>query len=376
MYTKGGTSNYLKKCLSFILIFGSLVVLLIIFYLENDSREESAEDDILFFNEATIQDERKLLNLSDFHYVIKNNVCGEPFRKNILAILIVTSYAGDFETRSAIRRAFPSKVLAKFGVRRVFLLALIDENKNYNRVSQSAIQDENNRFHDIVQGNFYEAYRNLTYKHIMGLRFASSYCPQAKYVIKMDHDIIFDFYRLNFLLRKLPRVKYLLAGYILSHMKPIREPKNKWFVTKEEYPRDSYPNFLSGWFYITTPKVAQLLSKLSNNVKYFWIDDLYVTGLLIEKTNISLTKINRFYTTHHEYLQCCIDKPSYTCDYLIGPTSSDNKLFFKFQKYAENCFYKNCKKRREENSVKSTCIATWKEEPFGKGHAIVDLVKL
>lgn len=352
------------------------MVLLIIFYLESRAREENVDDEILFFNEANIWEEKKLLNLTNFRYVIKNNVCGESFRKNILAVLIVTSYAGDPETRSAIRKAFPSKVLSKFGVRRVFLLALIDENRNFNKVSQAAIDDENRKFRDIIQGNFYEAYRNLTYKHVMGLHWASNYCPQAKYIIKMDHDIIFDVYRLNFLIKKLPRDKFLLAGYVMNHMKPIREPRNKWFVTMEEYSRSSYPNFLSGWFYITTPKTAELLYRLSNDVKYFWIDDLYVTGLLIEKTNISLFKINRFYTTHPEYLQCCIDKPGYICDYLIGPKSNDNSLFYKFQKYAEGCFYKSCKKRKEENSVKNTCIATWKEEIFGKGQAAVDAVKL
>ncbi|EEB14145.1 beta-1,3-galactosyltransferase, putative [Pediculus humanus corporis] len=324
MYARS-SSNYLKKCLTFILIFGSLIVLLIIFYLENSVKVNNAQSEILLFNEAWIQEDEKLLNLTNFRYVIKNDVCGEPFRKNTLAILIVTSYAGDVETRSAIRRSFPAKTLLKFGVRRVFLLALIDEKKNYNQVSQAAIEDENRRFGDIIQGNFIEDYRNLTYKHIMGLQWASNHCQQAK-------------------------DKYLLAGYVMTHMKPIRESTNKWYVSMKEYSRSNYPNFLS--------------------------DDLFVTGLLVEKTNISLFKLNRFYTTHHEYLKCCIDKPGYACDYLIGPLGNDNKLFFKFQKYAENCFYKNCKKRKEENSVKNTCIATWKENPFGKGHALIDPVKL
>lgn len=376
MVAKSNTSSFLKKCLRLILIFGSIIVLLIIFYLENSTKVGSVDDEVLFFNEAKIREEEKLLNLSNFRYVIKNNLCSEPPRKNILAVLIVTSYAGDPETRSYIRRAFPSKVLSKFGVRRVFLLALIDEQHNYNQISQAAIEDENRRFGDILQGNFYEAYKNLTYKHIMGLRWASNYCPQAKYVIKMDHDIIFDFYRLNFLLKKLPRNKLLLAGYVMTHMKPVREIHSKWFVSREEYSKSNYPNFLSGWFYVTNPKTAELLYKLSNELDYFWIDDLYVTGLLVQKTNISFVKLNKFFTTHPEYLQCCIDKPNFLCDYLIGPTSNDNKLFLKFQKYSERCFYIKCKKRKEENSVRSTCFATRKEEPFGKGQPVIDLVKL
>ena len=39
-------------------------------------------------------------------------------------------------------------------------------------------------------------YRNLTYKHTMGLQWAATYCPQSRYVIKMDSDIVVDLYQL------------------------------------------------------------------------------------------------------------------------------------------------------------------------------------
>lgn len=378
MYTKiHPTQNYLKKWLGYMYILSTVVVVLLIFYLELTGRKkDTVKIHSLLLNRLMTSSVGKLLNLENFRYVINNDVCSDQYDDDNLVILLVTSYSGDVEKRSAVRRAYPSKLLAKFGVRRVFLLSLIDEKKNYNHVSQSAIQDENRRFHDIIQGNFIEDYRNLTYKHVMGLQWAVNFCPQAKYIIKMDHDIIFDFYRLNFLLKKLPRKELLLAGYVMTRMKPIREPANKWYVSKEEYERVNYPNFLSGWFYITNPATVRILLKVTDNLPYFWIDDLYVTGLLVERTNITLFKLNRFYTPHQEYLQCCVDTPNYVCDYLVGPTSNDNKLMIKFQKYAEACFYKKCKKRTEENSLKNTCVVTWKDEPFGKGRAIVDTIKI
>lgn len=369
--------NYLKRWLGFMYILSTVVVVLLIFYLETTSRKKNTLNfHSLLLNRFMPSSSGKLLNLQNFRYVINNDVCGDHNSDDISVILIVTSYAGDVETRSAVRRAYPSKLLAKFGVRRVFLLSIIDEKNNINDVSQNAIIDENNRFHDIVQGNFIEAYRNLTYKHVMGLQWVSDYCSQAKYIIKMDHDIIFDFYRLNFLLKKLPHKQMLLAGNVATHMKPVRQPLSKWYVTKEEYPRTSYPNFLSGWFYVTNIPTVNLLLKTSKDVPYFWIDDLYVTGLLVEKTNITHFKLNRFYTQYREYLQCCIEAPNYLCDYLIGPSFNDNKLIIKFQKYAEACFYKKCKKRTDENSLKNACVVKWNEEPLGKGRGVIDSMKI
>ena len=45
---------------------------------------------------------------------------------------------------------------------------------------QSAIVEENSRHVDLVQGNFHDSYHNLTYKHLMALDWAVSFCPQAR----------------------------------------------------------------------------------------------------------------------------------------------------------------------------------------------------
>ena len=45
---------------------------------------------------------------------------------------------------------------------------------------QAAIVAENARHGDLVQGDFHDSYHNLTYKHIMALDWAVSFCPQAR----------------------------------------------------------------------------------------------------------------------------------------------------------------------------------------------------
>lgn len=286
-----------------------------------------------------------------FEYVTNSSACGTA----VNTLILVTSYFGNVETRSAMRRAFPQEKLEEFRMKRVFLLGLAPKDK-YTK--QNAIDDESRRFGDLVQGNFLEAYRNLTYKHVMGHKWAAEHCGCAKYVVKMDDDIVVDLYKMRAVLLNFNWSDDVMAGYVLKNMKPIREPQNKWFVTKDEYGGDIYPIFLSGWLYVTTPKVSQNIFQLSHTIPYFWIDDVYVTGMLPEKLKIKHVDLRDLFTVHPEFLRCCIDdliRSGYECGFIIGPNGGDNNLYYEFNKAMRRCFYGVCKRRVKP--LNETCVA-------------------
>lgn len=115
----------------------------------------------------------------------------------------MTSHPGHVTIRRAFRRALPVHVLAKDNIRRVFLLARIDpQQEGYNQTNQLVIEEEYLLHKDIVQGDFVESYRHLSYKHIMGLKYAVHYCPQASWILKMDDDIAVDIYQFLTLLEE------------------------------------------------------------------------------------------------------------------------------------------------------------------------------
>lgn len=66
------------------------------------------------------------------------------------AILLVTSYVGHDQVRSAHRAAISGNDLDKLNIVRVFLLADIPLKEKF--ITQKAIQNENDHFNDIVQG--------------------------------------------------------------------------------------------------------------------------------------------------------------------------------------------------------------------------------
>lgn len=340
------------------------IICLILYSLKNEEQQSLVIIDNTSQEPDNIFNASRLFNIH-FQYVLN----AEPCDNSTSIIITVTSYFGDVETRSAMRRSFSSEKLNKLHLKRVFLLGITSDNKY---TTQNSVTDESKRFKDIVQGNFQESYRNLTFKHVMGHKWVTEHCSAVKYVIKMDDDIVINMYKLlpMFNELKLPS-ENVLAGYVLKNMKVIREPANKWYVTHEEYEKPFYPPFLSGWFYITTPEISRKIVNLSFSIPYFWIDDVYITGEIAAKLNLKHVNLNKYFAVHSEFLQCCIAdvrKRDLDCEFIVGPNGGDNNLFFTFNKAFEKCFQYECKKRI--TPINKTCIVQ-KQEEVGEGKALI-----
>lgn len=49
---------------------------------------------------------------------------------------------------------------------------------------------EDDDHHDFLQGDFLDAYENLTYKHVMVLKYIVYHCPNVQYVLRVDDDAL------------------------------------------------------------------------------------------------------------------------------------------------------------------------------------------
>ena len=61
---------------------------------------------------------------------------------------------------------------------------------------QDALQSEHAMYEDTVQGDFLDTYHNLSHKGVLGYRWVTSHCPQARHVVKLDDDVFFDTYKM------------------------------------------------------------------------------------------------------------------------------------------------------------------------------------
>lgn len=201
---------------------------------------------------------------------------------SLLALIFVQSGTDGVEYRNLIRNTWGG--IHEYGghqIRTVFVIALPGPDASF---TQDDILLESRLHLDMIQGNFIDHYRNLTYKHLMALHWVHTHCAQAKYIVKADDDTIINIFRL---IRLLSHPDFTLSSAIYCsiyrHMKPRRDKGDKWYVTQDEYPGEMYPPYCEGFAYIMAPVLAPQLFNASHTTKYYWIDDVYVTGLLMEK---------------------------------------------------------------------------------------------
>lgn len=236
----------------------------------------------------------------------------------------------------------------------------------------------------------------------MGLRWASTSLHKCrpKFIIKMDDDIVVDIYHLiEYLFEQNQRfsennddMQHFLAGYIFRNVVPIRLQQNKWFVSQDEFNGNVYPDYLSGWMYVTIPMTAKSLVTAASEpqTQIFWIDDTWVTGILRAKQHIPIDdSLNELFSANSQFIDCCItdmEKHKYKCPFIAGPNGGDHMLIKKFLHVANqycladsNDFKQNVCTERGENiaSLKKTCVGGDKHLlPDNHGAAVINAIRL
>lgn len=217
----------------------------------------------------------------------RNRNSDSDYPRTPLVLILVHSAPGNHQKRLLIRETWGS--LNDPMLRLIFLLGTVnstDEQRN--------LELENSMFSDMVQGNFIDAYRNMTYKHVMALKWFTYYCPDVKFILKVDDDV---FVNTPYLMRYLNYVadsRNLLFCQIIYWSRVKRSYRSKWRVSTKEYSGRYYPPYCPGYAIIYSPDVAFKLYAEAQKTPYFWIDDVHITGTLSKRQNITITTFIEF----------------------------------------------------------------------------------
>lgn len=224
-------------------------------------------------------DSYTLIDLDNFTFLINEPVCNVSAPP--LVLVIVHTAPAHISNRRAIRETWGKTVPLVF---------LVGETQSAS--AQESLERENNEHHDLVQGNFLDSYRNLTYKHVSGLKWVTYHCPSAKYVLKIDDDVFVNTpFLKDFLSRELSPLgaRRLVLCDVLPSAIVKRSYRSKWRVSPREYADRWYPDYCMGWAILYSPDTVFLLYREAQRSPYFWIDDVHVTGTLMSHLNMSHT---------------------------------------------------------------------------------------
>ncbi|XP_055700689.1 beta-1,3-galactosyltransferase 5-like isoform X2 [Phlebotomus papatasi] len=266
-------------------IFFILVLLVYTFVVWNIGKSQSYTVEIvqrISGIEYPAPDRRFLIDLRDFDYIINQKSCRQ-LKMQPKFIILIHSAPRKRENRDNIRQTWGGW---KLDHRVLFLLGTVDSED-----LQNEIQSESDFFGDIVQGNFVDSYKNLSYKHVMAMKWATEFCPETQFIFKSDDDIFVNTPLISQFVQKLGNVTDFILCVINGGQPVVREKNTKWYVSPEEFPNDTYPVYCSGCGVLLTTDVARKLHKAAESTPYLFVDDVYVLGILREKIGARISPI-------------------------------------------------------------------------------------
>lgn len=146
---------------------------------------------------------------------------------------------------------------------------------------QRLIEEESQIYHDIIQVNFIDSYRNLTLKTLSIFHWTGKYCPRASWLLKSDEDVFVNPYALKDFLSSHRQAGFACFIYHFSWV--CRWGENcpqKWAVTQKEYPHTVYPPYCKGAAYIVSSSMVRKVFAAANKTHPFVIEDAYFTGIV------------------------------------------------------------------------------------------------
>ncbi|CAK9303107.1 unnamed protein product [Gordionus sp. m RMFG-2023] len=233
------------------------------------------------------------------------------------------------------------------------------EQDHERKIVQKVIDKESMMHGDIVQATFIESYSNLSYKTGALFKWASIYCGNAQFLLKLDVDIYTKFNTLMSLLDNITsssiESEAILAedkivssehtssknashsGIRVNHhnesnngpngssnkiknstlilddllefqrkfycrvwigMPVIREKEHRNFVDVKDFEGDFYPPYCSGWAYLLSPRLAGILYEKSLECcpASFPNEDAFWTGIIPHRTlSLNYTDLIPYY---------------------------------------------------------------------------------
>lgn len=220
-----------------------------------------------------------------------------------MLLIAVKSQVGNFENRQAIRETWGRSGLVEGVynkgalVRTVFLLGRQDASTGPHPDLNNLLDLENKKYGDILQWDFRDSFFNLTLKDLLFWHWLKQYCPTAIFVFKGDDDV---FVRTNVLLDYLHKQleehnlwrertnetdMNLFIGDVINNAMPNREPSTKYYIPERFY-KGVYPAYAGGGGVVYSGSLALRLSEVSQRVRLFPIDDVYL-GMCLHRLGIT-----------------------------------------------------------------------------------------
>ena len=214
-----------------------------------------------------------------------------PNKTNVLIIIPTTPSKS--ERRNTLRETWAKQISYYINtsssssnsvIRIAYFFAIALEGNPYidkEIEKESAIQG------DILRVNLLDTYRGLVTKLLLTYEWVVAMDIKPDFIVKADDDIYVKIPKLVRWLQESsnPPTK-LYAGLVLRNIEVIRDPKNRWYLSEQEYQEKFYPDYCKGLFYILSGDLFPGIVNASKETEPFPIEDAYI-ALLVKKIGVT-----------------------------------------------------------------------------------------
>ena len=231
------------------------------------------------------------------------------FDDNPFLVLAVCSAVNHFDLRDAIRRTWAS-VIQKHRISTKIVFVLGAPSAEFAHL-QPHVTRESALHGDVLQGDFKDSHVSLTTKTLSVIRWSLTSCPSVKFFMKVDDDVFINVANLISVLldvatRDTDYSKPFMLGHVIRNARPISDRSSKWYTPTVMLRSDTYPDYLSGSAYVISGNALASIYSAALSLKPFWLEDVYITGMISRELNIPLVHEERFTFRKPEMFHPCL----------------------------------------------------------------------
>ncbi|XP_074657378.1 beta-1,3-galactosyltransferase 5-like [Tubulanus polymorphus] len=136
---------------------------------------------------------------------------------------------------------------------------------------------------DIIQINMKDVYYTLTIKTGAMVKWVYEYCRHAKYVIKIDDDMYLDAEQFTYALDARADQNAYFVCTVLVRPFVIRDPRSKFYISRETWPLPTFSNHCLGSGYGFTANAIPDIWRAALKTELIQFEDVWLTGLVARK---------------------------------------------------------------------------------------------
>ena len=233
------------------------------------------------------------------------NVCtSQEENVNIDLLVFIASCTEHRSQRQSLRDSW--LLYSKSNTSRMRYVFILGE--TYNKTVLHNLEQEADVYNDIVIANFQDTYKNLTLKTMAGFQWAYKHCAHARFVMKADDDVYVNIPSLLDVL--VHKNEDFSLGKLWKNGTVMRSKHAKWYISYEEYPNKTYPDYYNGPGYVLSMKHVIGILHIYRNVAFLPFEDVFI-GLCLEKLGVTLKDTALYFSVRTRIpLPLCVYKYS------------------------------------------------------------------